>query len=296
MVLPGALWFLLLRYIPMIGILLGFKEYTVASGTNVNFLNNLIQSKWVGFRNFESIFASNKSFIAVRNTLLYNIVFIILGLVISVAFAIMLSELTKKFLAKVYQTLMFFPYFLSFVVVAYFVFAFFDPTNGLITAYRASHGMSKIDWYNTPKPWPIILVIVNLWKNVGYNTILYLAAITGFDRSQYEAASIDGASKWQQIRYITLPNLRPMICILLIMAVGKIFNADFGLFYQVPMNAQQTYTTTRVVDTYIYELFNTTRSIGQSTAGGLIQNAVGFVAIMIANKVVTKIDEDSALF
>lgn len=156
--------------------------------------------------------------------------------------------------------------------------------------------MNAIDWYNEPKYWPLILTICNLWKNIGYSTILYLAAITGIDTSQYEAAAIDGATKWQQIRYVTLPNLRPMICILLIMNVGKIFNSDFGLFYTVPLNSGSLFSVTQVIDTYIYRTMTATNNIGMSTAGGLLQNAVGFVFIMAANYVVKKIDEDSSLF
>lgn len=295
MVLPGAIWFFFLRYLPMGGIILAFKNYKVYT-KKPTFWNNLIHSKWVGFKNFKFLFATTDSWTYIRNTLAYNILWIILGLVIAVAFAIMLNELTTKFIAKTYQTLMFFPYFLSWVVASYFVLAFLDPTRGLLDHYLVEHGMNAIDWYNEPKYWPFILTICNLWKNIGYSTILYLAAITGIDTSQYEAAAIDGATKWQQIRYVTLPNLRPMICILLIMNVGKIFNSDFGLFYTVPLNSGSLFSVTQVIDTYIYRTMTATNNIGMSTAGGLLQNAVGFVFIMAANYVVKKIDEDSSLF
>lgn len=295
MVLPGAIWFFFLRYLPMGGIILAFKNYKVYT-KKPTFWNNLIHSKWVGFKNFKFLFATTDSWTYIRNTLAYNILWIILGLVIAVAFAIMLNELTTKFIAKTYQTLMFFPYFLSWVVASYFVLAFLDPTRGLLDHYLVEHGMTAIDWYNEPKYWPLILTICNLWKNIGYSTILYLAAITGIDTSQYEAAAIDGATKWQQIRYVTLPNLRPMICILLIMNVGKIFNSDFGLFYTVPLNSGSLFSVTQVIDTYIYRTMTATNNIGMSTAGGLLQNAVGFVFIMAANYVVKKIDEDSSLF
>ena len=295
MVLPGAIWFFFLRYLPMGGIILAFKNYKVYT-KKPTFWNNLIHSKWVGFKNFKFLFATTDSWTYIRNTLAYNILWIFLGLVIAVAFAIMLNELTTKFIAKTYHTLMFFPYFLSWVVASYFVLAFLDPTRGLLDHYLVEHGMNAIDWYNEPKYWPLILTICNLWKNIGYSTILYLAAITGIDTSQYEAAAIDGATKWQQIRYVTLPNLRPMICILLIMNVGKIFNSDFGLFYTVPLNSGSLFSVTQVIDTYIYRTMTATNNIGMSTAGGLLQNAVGFVFIMAANYVVKKIDEDSSLF
>lgn len=295
MVLPGAIWFFFLRYLPMAGIVLAFKNYKVYP-KNPTFWNNLMHSAWSGLKNFEFLFATTDSWIYIRNTICYNVVWIALGLVIAVAFAIMLHELTNKFVAKTYQTLMFFPYFLSWVVASYFLLAFLDPTKGLIDHFLMAKGLEKIDWYNTPKYWPFILTICNLWKNIGYSSILYLAAITGIDTTQYEAAAIDGATKWQQIFYVTIPNLRPMICILLIMNVGKIFNSDFGLFYTVPLNSGSLFSATQVIDTYIYRVLTATNNIGMSTAGGLLQNAVGFVCIMFANKVVKKIDEDSALF
>ncbi len=295
MVLPGAIWFFLLRYLPMGGIILAFKNYKVYP-KNPTFWNNLMHSPWVGLKNFEFLFATSDSWIYIRNTVGYNILWIFLGLVISVSFAIMLNEISRKFIAKTYQTLMFFPYFLSWVVASYFLLAFLDPTRGLIDHYLVNAGREKIDWYNSPQYWPFILTICNLWKNIGYSSILYLAAITGIDTSQYEAAAIDGASKWQQIRYVTIPNLRPMICILLIMNVGKIFNSDFGLFYTVPLNSGSLFSATQVIDTYVYRVMTATNNIGMSTAGGLLQNAVGFVFIMIANHVVKKIDEDSSLF
>ncbi len=210
MVAPGALWLLLLRYLPMGGIILAFKNYKIYP-KDPTFLNNLIHSKWVGLDNFKFLFTTGDSWVMIRNTLAYNIVFIILGMIIPVAFAIMMSELSKKFVAKTYQTLMFFPYFLSWVVVSYFLNAFIDAQYGLIPMAQRAAGETAVSWYTTPGPWPYIIVFANLWKNVGYSTVLYLAAITGIDQTQYEAAAIDGASKWQQILHVTLPNLRTMI-------------------------------------------------------------------------------------
>lgn len=295
MVLPGAIWFLLLRYLPMAGMILAFKDYKVYT-KDPTFWNNMKHSAWVGFKNFEFLFSSSDTAKIIRNTIGYNVLWIVLGLVMSVGFAIILNEITRKRVAKVYQTLMFFPYFLSWVVASYFVLAFLDPTRGLITHWQVQHGMEVINWYHEPKYWPVILTICNVWKNTGYSSILYLAAITGIDATQYEAASIDGASKWQQMIHVTLPNLRPMICILLIMNVGKIFNADFGLFYNVTMNSGSLFSTTQVIDTYVYRTMTATNNIGMSTAAGMLQQLVGFVCILVANKVVTKIDEDSSLF
>ena len=295
MVAPGALWLLLLRYLPMGGIILAFKNYKIYP-KDPTFLNNLIHSKWVGLDNFKFLFTTGDSWVMIRNTLAYNIVFIILGVIIPVAFAVMMSELSKKFVAKTYQTLMFFPYFLSWVVVSYFLNAFIDAQYGLIPMAQRAAGETAVSWYTTPGPWPYIIVFANHWKNVGYSTVLYLAAITGIDQTQYEAAAIDGASKWQQILHVTLPNLRTMIAILFILNVGKIFNADFGLFWNVPMQNGALFSVTQVIDTYIYRVLMNTGNIGQSTAAGLLQNIVGFICIIGANAVVKKIDSDSTLF
>ena len=295
MVAPGAIWLLLLRYLPMGGIILAFKNYKIYP-KDPTFLNNLIHSKWVGLDNFKFLFTTGDSWIMIRNTLAYNIVFIILGVIIPVAFAIMMNEITRKFFKKAYQTMMFFPYFLSWVVVSYFLNAFIDAQYGLIPMAQRAAGETAVSWYTTPGPWPYIIVFANLWKNVGYSTVLYLAAITGIDQTQYEAAAIDGASKWQQILHVTLPNLRTMIAILFILNVGKIFNADFGLFWNVPMQNGALFSVTQVVDTYIYRVLMNTGNIGQSTAAGLLQNIVGFICIIGANAVVKKIDSDSTLF
>jgi len=294
MAAPGALWLLLLRYLPMFGIVLAFKDYRAYKPNT--FWNNILQSEWVGFKNFAFLFKSPDTGVMIRNTLLYNLTFIILGLVIAVAFAIMLSELTRRFAAKTYQTLMFFPYFLSWVVASYFLLAFLDQTSGMIPNLQRLSGQTAIDWYQSPEYWPGILIGANLWKNLGYSTVLYLAAITGIDRTQYEAAAVDGATKWQQIRHVTLPNLRTMIIILFILNVGKIFNADFGLFYNVPLNSGSLYSTTQVIDTYVYRAYMNSGSVGMSSAAGLLQNAVGFVCILATNTIVRRVDPESSLF
>lgn len=294
MVSPAAIWLLLIRYLPMFGIVMAFLDYRLPT-KKMPFPMNLLHSDWVGLDNFQFLF-TNDSMTMIRNTLGYNLLWIALGLVISVALAIMMSELTRKFLAKTYQTMMFFPYFLSWVVAAYFLFAFLDPTNGMIVRAQKLAGGQVIDWYNEPKYWPFILTLCNVWKNTGYSTVLYLSAITGIDHSQYEAAAVDGATKWQQMMHVTLPHLKPMIIILLIMNVGKIFNADFGLFWSVPMNSAPLFPVTQVIDTYVYRAYKFTGDVGMSTAAGFLQNLVGFVCIMAANAVVRKIDSDSSLF
>ena len=295
MAAPTAIWLLLLRYLPMGGLVLAFKDYKI-NPRNPSFISNLLSSKWVGLNNFKFLFMTDDAKIMFRNTLAYNVVFIILGIIIPVAFAIMLNEVSKKFVAKTYQTLMFFPYFLSWVVVSYFLNAFIDGQYGMITAMQRAAGGDVTNFYTTMGPWPYILVFANLWKNVGYSTMLYLSAITGIDSSQYEAAAIDGATKWQQIIYVTIPHLRTMICILFIMNVGKIFNADFGLFYSVPMNSGALFPVTQVIDTYVYRALMVTGNISMSSAAGLLQNVLGFVCIVTANGIVKKIDADSSMF
>lgn len=295
MVAPVAIWLLLLKYLPMGGLVIAFKKYKIFP-RNPTFWASLVKSPWVGLENFAFMFRTPDFLLAVRNTVLYNIAFIVLGIIIPVAFAIMMNELSNKFVPKAYQTLMFFPFFLSWVVVSYFLNAFIGAQYGLLTASQKAAGEAVTNWYTTPGPWPYILVAAKMWKDVGYTTMLYLAAITGIDTTQYEAAAIDGASKWQQILHVTIPNLRTMIAILFIMNVGKIFNADFGLFWNVPMNNGALMNVTNVVDTYIYRVFSVTQDIGMSAAAGLLQNVAAFICIVAANGVVKKIDEESSMF
>ena len=210
MVAPVAIWLLLLRYLPMGGIVLAFKNYKV-NPRNPSFISNLINSKWVGFKNFEFLFKTDSAWVMIRNTLAYNIVFIILGVIIPVAFAIMMNEITRKFFKKAYQTMMFFPYFLSWVVVSYFLNALLDAQYGMIPAMQEAAGHARTSWYTTPGPWPFILTFANLWKNVGYSTVLYLAAITGIDTNQYEAAAIDGCGPVKILYKIICPMLSPSL-------------------------------------------------------------------------------------
>lgn len=293
MVLPGALWFFIFSYLPLVGTIVAFKEYRVS---RQGFWASIFNSEWVGWDNFKFLFSTEDAFVITRNTLLYNIAFIALGLVFSVLMAIILSELVSRKMSKIYQTGMFLPYFLSWVIVGYFVFSFLSMDRGLLNQMLGWVGMEPVQWYSDPKYWPYILVLVNLWKMVGYNSVVYLAAIMGIDRSLYEAAMIDGANKWQQIRGITLPMLTPIITIMTLLAVGRIFYADFGLFYQVPRDSGTLYAVTNVIDTYVYRGLMTTGEIGMSAAAGLYQSVVGFTLVIVANYVVRRIDKDSSLF
>jgi putative aldouronate transport system permease protein len=293
MVLPGAIWFFFFSYLPLVGTVVAFKQYRFS---REGFWVSIFKSKSVGWQNFTFLFSGNDAWVITRNTLFYNLAFIFIGLVLSVAMAILLSELVGKTLAKVYQTGMFLPYFLSWVIVGYFAFSFLSVDRGVLNQFLGWFGVQPIQWYNDPKYWPYILVFVSLWKSIGYNSVVYLASILGIDRSLYEAAMIDGASKWQQIRNITIPMLSPIITILTLLAVGRIFYADFGLFYQVPRDSGTLYSVTNVIDTYVYRGLKTTGEIGMSTAAGLYQSVVGFVLVIVSNFIVRKFDKDSALF
>lgn len=290
--MPGAIWFLLFAYLPLFGILVAFKKYRLSGG----FFTSLINSEFVGFDNFKFLFSSGDAWIIVRNTVLYNLTFIILGVVLPVIVALLLNELRNKGMAKIYQSSMFLPYFLSWVVVSYCVFAFLNPEKGYFNTVLQQFGLDDVSWYTEKEYWPFIIVFMSQWKGVGYNTVVYLASICGIDKTYYEAAMLDGASKWQQIKYITLPLLKPVITILLIMAVGGIFKADFGLFFQLPKDSGPLYPVTNVLDTYIFRALKTNGEIGMSSAAALFQSTVGFVLIMIANKIVSKVDNENALF
>ncbi|MBB3109609.1 putative aldouronate transport system permease protein [Paenibacillus phyllosphaerae] len=293
MVLPAAIWFVLFSYLPMAGSVIAFVEYRYDSN---GFLSSIWNSKWVGLRNFEFLFQTSDALIITRNTVLYNLAFIVLGLVLAVALAVLLVEIRNRRMSKTYQTAMFMPYFLSWVIVGYFVFSFLSTSKGLLNQLTSWFGLDALNWYAEPKYWPFILVFIYLWKFVGYNSIMYLAAIMGIDGSLYEAAMIDGAGKWKQIVHITLPQLTSLMTILTLLAVGRIFYADFGLFYQVPRDSGLLYSTTNVIDTYVYRGLKTSGEFGMSTAAGLYQSFVGFVLVITSNYIVRKINKDNALF
>ena len=289
MALPGIILTICFNYLPMFGIVIAFK--------NINYAKGIWGSDFIGFKNFEFLFRSPDMFIMIRNTLLYNLTFIALGLVLSVSLAIMLTEIKNKFLPKVYQTVIFMPYFFSWVVVGYFSFALFNSQYGFINkAILEPLGMAEIAWFTEPKYWPAIIVLFQIWKSIGYGTVVYVASIAGIDESLYEAAAIDGATKWQQTIHITVPSLMPIIIILTILNVGKIFNADFGLFFQTTLDQGALYQTTTVIDTYVYRALQVTGDIGMSSAAGFVQSVVGFVLVIGTNALVKKIDSDSSLF
>lgn len=289
MMLPGFFYLLLNNYLPMMGVVIAFK--------NVNFTKGIFKSDWCGFDNFKFIFRTDDAFIITRNTLGYNIIFILVNLFLAVTLAILLNEVLKQNLKKFYQSALILPYFLSMVIVAYLVYSFLNPESGFINrVVLPLFGIEPIDWYFEPKYWPFILVFVNAWKGVGYSSVIYIAAITGIDQEYYEAATIDGASKWKQTKHITLPLLVPVITTMTILAIGRIFYSDFGLFYQIPMESGKLIPVTNTIDTYVFRGLLQMGDIGMSSAAGLYQSFVGFVLVLITSLIIRKFSPENSLF
>ena len=293
MVLPGAVWLILFFYIPVLGNVVAFKDYHI---TGEGFIDSVMKSKWVGFDNFKFLFSSKDAYIITRNTVLYNLAFIFLGLIVSVGIAIIFSEMRSKRLVKVFQTSMLFPYFLSWVIISFFTDAFLNVDKGLINHILTSLGMKGINFYTEVAIWPALLLFLGIWKGFGYSSVMYYATIMGIDPTFYEAATVDGASKWQRIRNITIPQLSSLITVLTILAVGNIFRADFGLFYQIPHNAGALYSVTNVIDVYVYNGLTKSGDIGMTAAAGLYQSVVGLVLVLISNIIARRIDKNAALF
>lgn len=286
MLLPGMLYILVNNYIPMTGIIVAFKKFNVNDG--------IYGSPWNNMDNFGYLFGTRDAFIIFRNTLLYNAAFIILTNVIAIMLAIMISDVIGKRLKKLYQSSVLLPFTISIVVVSYIVFAFLSHENGMLNHWF--FGENPVQWYSEGTYWPVILILVSVWKNVGYSTLLFIAGIAGIDRSLYEAADIDGASRWQQIKRITLPCLVPTITTLVLMGIGRIFYSDFGLFYQVPMNSGAIYDATTTIDTYVYRALTSAGGVGRSAAAGFFQSIVGFVLVVFANMTVRKVNRENAIY
>lgn len=289
MMVPGFIYLIINNYLPMSGLILAFKKIDYSVG--------ILRSPWTGLSNFKYLFSTNDAFIFFRNTILYNLAFILLGNALGVFIAIALDSIRKKFFKRASQVIILIPYLLSTVIVSYVVYAFLSGNTGFInnTILKALH-LESINWYSQAKYWPIILVIVFLWMSFGYSSILYYSTLIGIDKTYYEAAVVDGASVFHQIKYITLPSLKTTIITLVLMAVGRICYSDFGLFYQVPMNSGLLYKATQTIDTYVYRALLEMNDIGRATAAGFLQSILGFICILIANSIVNKLDKESALF
>ena len=284
MVLPGFLYFVINNYIPMFGIYIAFEK--------VDYSKGLWGSDWVGFDNFKYLFSTSDAFIITRNTILYNVAFIVLGLLSGIVVGICLSEVYNKFFRKTYQTAILLPQLISFVIVSYIVYALLSNETGMITKLMGG----SVNFYAEKKYWPFILIFINIWKQLGYNGIVFLSSIIGIDYGLYEAARVDGATKWEQIRSITLPQLKPTIMTLFLLQVGRIFYSDFGLFYQVPLNAGALLDVTNTIDTYVYRALMVNNNISIASAASTYQAVVGFVLVLAVNMIVRKVDRENAMF
>lgn len=294
MTLPGLVYLFINNYLPMLGVVIAFKNIDYS---HRGLFGLIYYSDWIGFRNFEYLFKTNDAMVITRNTLLYNGGFIILNTVVAIGLAILLNEVRNRVASRFYQSLILLPYLISMVIVGYLVLSMLNVENGFVNKHILPMlGLQPISWYNEPKYWPYVLTIVNLWKNIGYLCIIYLASIIGIDQEYYEAATIDGASKWQQIRSITVPLIAPTITVMTLLGIGRIFYSDFGLFYQVPLNSGPLQPTTDVIDTYVYRGLMTLGDIGMSSAAGLYQALVGFILVLISNYIVARRNRDQALF
>jgi putative aldouronate transport system permease protein len=289
MMLPGAAYLIVNNYIPMLGLVIAFKR--------VDFSRGIWASDWVGLKNFEFLFSTRDAFIITRNTVFYNAAFIILNMVLGILFAMFICDINGKTMKKIYQSAVLLPFLMSMVIMGYIVFAFFSMQNGIVNkTLLPLLGKSPVFWYNEPRYWPPILIFVNTWKTVGYSCLIYIAAINGIDPSLYEAAELDGAGKLQQIRRITLPSILPSIITLTLLSVSKIFYSDFGLFYQVPRNSGMLFSTTNVIDTYVYRGLMKQGNIGMSSAAGFYQSLVGLTLVLLVNGIARKASRENALF
>ena len=289
MALPALLYLLINNYIPMGGMVIAFKNYQYNKG--------IWGSSWSGLKNFEFLFKTNDAWTITRNTILYNLTFIILDTIMAITLAILLNEIRSKKMKKFYQTVMLLPYLLSMVIVSYLVYGFLSPDQGYVNkTILAVMGIDGQNWYSRADIWPFVIVFVHMWVIVGYNSIIYLSTLVGIDRSFYEAADVDGATMWQKIRFITIPNLKPTIITMCLLSIGHIFYSDFGLFYQVPLNSGSLYDVTSTIDTYVYRGLMQSSNVGMSSAAGVYQSLVGFALVLSANWIVNKISRENALF
>jgi putative aldouronate transport system permease protein len=288
MLAPAIIYAIIFSYIPMTGIVLAFKNYQYSGG--------IYGSPWNGLTNFKALLIAGKLGTVTRNTLLYNIAFIFLGVIFEMGSAILLNEILSKVFKKISQSFMFLPYFISWVVAGAIMYNLFNYEKGVVNHLLNLLGAQSFDLYNTPSAWPFVIVFLKLWKSTGYGSVVYLAAITGLDQEMYEAAAIDGAGVWQKIRYITIPLLMPTMMILVLMGIGNIFRGDFGLFYQTVKSSALLQPYTDIIDTYVFNLLITNGDIGVSAAAGLYQSVLCFITITICNRLVKRVDPDYALY
>ena len=289
MMIPGLTYLFINNYIPLTGLQLAFKKFKYNEG--------IFNSPWVGMKNFSFLFKTNDAWVLFRNTLGYNLLFLVINTVLAIAVAILLNEVRSAFVRKMSQTVVLIPFLLSYVVISYIVYALLGQSGGMVNnSILKPLGMEPVSWYTKPKYWPLILTLVQAWKAFGYNSIIYDATIIGFDKSLYEAAAVDGAGVWKRIWFITMPMLKATVITLTLMSIGRMFYSDFGLFYQVPMNSGMLQKATTTIDTYVYRGLMESNDIGRAAAAGFLQSILGFVTVLTANTVVRKIESENALF
>lgn len=290
MFLPAGIFLILFNYLPLGGLVIAFKDF--------NFSKGIWGSRWMSpiLENFRFLFSSQAALRSFVNTLFLNSLFIISGVVCEVGLALLLNEIHGKFFKKFTQSLTLLPYFVSWVVVGVFTYNLFSTDNGLINHFLTGIGLEKVSWYSRAEWWPAILTIVNRWKGTGYGAIIYFAAMSGIDSTYYEAAEIDRAGKWQQIRYITIPLLMPTIIVMTLLNVGKIMNADFGMFFAIVGDAPRLFSTTDVIDTFVYRSLRQTGDIGMASAAGFVQSVISFLLVVVSNRLAKRYDENSVIF
>ena len=289
MMLPGLAYIFINNYLPLAGLQLAFKKFKYSKG--------IWGSPFNGVKNFSFLFTSGDASTIIRNTILYNLTFLVLGTVFAIFTAILLNEVRQKRVKQAYQTFILIPHMISYVIVSYIAYAFLGNDNGMINnSVLKLFGIPRISWYTEPGYWPYILVFIQLWKTFGYNSIIYYATIVGIDVTYYEAAIVDGAGTWKLITRITLPLLKPTIITLTLLSIGRLFYSDFGLFYQVPMNSGLLYSTTNTLDTFVYRGLLETNDIGRASAAGFIQSILGFILVLGTNAIVRRVEKDNALF
>ena len=294
MSVPVVVWYGLFCYLPLFGIAFAFKSFTPKPGQSL-IRNLFVNSPWAGFQNFSYLFRNPQSVAILLNTLIYNVIFLVAGIVIPVILAVLLTEVHQKHFQGLVQMTLVLPYFLSWVIVSYCIYGFLSTDHGQINAVLNSLGMASVQWYQSPQYWRVILILTGIWKSCGYSLIIYMCAITAIDRTLYESAVLDGASFWQQARYITLPLLRPTIATIFILSIGSLLSSDFGLFYQVPMDSGALQEVTQTLDVYVYKALMQQANFSYSSAAAFLQSAVGCALLFLSNALIRRVDKDSAL-
>jgi len=301
MLLPGLVFLIIFAYLPLPAIILAFKNYRLTMPPPDSFIQNpfvyslINNSPWVGLNNFQYIFRSPDSVIFLRNTICYNLLFMVLNVLFGVSIAVCINELRQRFAAKLYHTILFLPYFLSWIVITYVLYAFISQ-NGLVNHLLADMGLEPISFYTRVGAWPFLLPFANIWRYAGYSSIIYLATLVGFDQQLYEAAAIDGAGKWKQFQYITFPLLTPTIILLTILAVGRIMNGEFDMFYSLPNGAGAVKNATLTIDVYVYTAMRSGQQLGFPAAAAFFQSVIAFALVLTTNAIVRKVEPDMAMF